>query len=81
MKMLVVLTEIVIETMHTTEWEIEDRIKEVTAVIELIINLTITEGTITANTKTLDPQNTKQKMEVPRVYSQMTMNGIVILTV
>jgi len=81
MKMLVVLTEIVIETMRTTEWEKEDKITEVTAVTDLILNLRIVEGTITAKTKTLDPQNTKQKMEAPRVYILMTMNGIVTFTV
>jgi hypothetical protein len=81
MKMLVVLTEIVIETMPNTEWEKGGRITEVTAVTDLIINLTIAEGTITAKTKALDPQNTKQRMEALRVYILMTMNGIVTFTV
>jgi hypothetical protein len=81
MKMLVVLTEIVIETMPNTEWEKGGRITEVTAVTDLIINLTIVEGTITAKTKALDLQNTKQRMEALRVYILMTMNGIVTFTV
>merc|ERR1719412_1579221 len=63
--MLVVLTGIVIETMYTTEWEIEARTTEVTVETGQIINWTIAEGIIRANIKTLDPQNTKQKMEAP----------------
>ena len=77
MTILDVLIEIEIEIMDIIELEIEDKIIEVTSVVDLTTKL-MAEDIIIANTRIRDPWSIKTKMEVQRVTTTSEIDALTI---